>query len=180
MKRFILLIISSCVVFFTYAQEEIKLDSITKMQLDTDGKALFLEKPLFFDESFLKGDINLFDKSLFSQPLLPDYNKNLDFKKYLNGFESSTETFSPVGFGLSPFFTSGAIYNQATYRINDRFSFGGNSFGISTIFDQPKLNPSISGMSTKGASMFLQYKVSDKFKVQTRVSISNRQSPWEP
>lgn len=180
MKRFILLVISSCVVFFAYAQGEIKLDSIPKIQVDTDSRALFMEKPLLFDGSFPTDDINLFDKSLFSQPLLPDYNKNLDFKKYLNRFESSTETFSPVGFGFSPFLTSGAVYNQATYRINDRFSFGGNSFGVQSVFEQPKMNPSISGMSTKGASMFLQYKVSDKFKVQTRVSISNRQSPWEP
>jgi hypothetical protein len=31
--------------------------------------------------------------------------------------------------------------------------------------------------SVKGASMFMQYKVSDKFKVQTRISISNGHAP---
>lgn len=45
---------------------------------------------------------------------------------------------------------------------------------------QPKINATIQDMSIKGASMFLQYKVSDQFKIQTRVSISNHQSPWEP
>ena len=58
---------------------------------------------------------------------------------------------------------------------------GGNSFGAQSVFDRPKMNQAIQDMSIKGASMFMQYNVTDHFKVQTRISISNRRStPWEP
>jgi hypothetical protein len=64
--------------------------------------------------------------------------------------------------------------------MNDRLLVGGNSFGVQSVFDQPRMNSSMQNMSTKGASVFMQYKVSKNFKVETRVSISNHQSPWEP
>ena len=180
MKRFIFLLISSCAALFAYAQEEIVLDSITKTQSEVAVKELNTERPLLFENSFSIGEINLLDKSIFNQPLLPDYNKNLDFKKYLNYPKSSTESFSTVGYIVSPFYTNGMVFNQATYRLNNRFSFGGNSFGAQSVFDKPRMNSSINDMSTKGASMFMQYKVSKNIKVETRVSVSSRQSQWEP
>jgi len=180
MKRFILMIISSCVMLFASAQEEIVLDGIPKFQHENDIWKPVLDKPSLLGDSFSIGKINLIDKSMFDQPLLPDYLKNLDFKKYWGTSKFSTETFSVTGFGITPFYSSGTIYNQATYRLNDHFSFGGNSFGAQSVFGQPKINQTIQNMSTKGASMFIEYKVSDKFKVQTRVSISNHSTPWEP
>jgi hypothetical protein len=180
MKRFIFLLISSCAVLFAYAQEEIVLDTIPKIQEGLRVKELNLEKPLLFENSFSMGEINLPDKSMFSQPLLPDYNKNLNFKKYLNFSKSSTESFSTVGYIVSPFYTNGTIFNQSTYRLSDRVSFGGNSFGAQSVFDAPMMNSSINDMSTKGASVFMQYKVSKNFKVETRVSVATHKSPWEP
>ena len=180
MKRFIFLLISSCAVLFAYAQEEIVLDTIPKIQDGLRVKELNLEKPLLFENSFSIGEINMIDKSMFNQPLLPDYNKNLDFKKYLNYSKSSTESFSTVGYIVSPFYTNGMVFNQATYRLSDKFSFGGNSFGAQSVFDTPRVNSSINDMSTKGASMFMQYKVSKNFKVETRVSVTSHKSPWEP
>jgi hypothetical protein len=180
MKRFIVFLISSCAVLFAYAQEEINLDSIPKIQRSTDVRDLNMEKPLIFDDSFSLEEFNQFDKAIFSQPLLPDFTKNMNFKKDLSYSGISGESFLPVRFGISPFFTSGIIFNQATYRLNDRFSFGGSSFGAQSVFDKPKMNSSIRDMSTKGASMFMQYKFSNNFKVETRVSITNRQSPLEP
>ena len=180
MKRFIFLLISSCAALFAYAQEEIVLDSITKTQNEVAVKELNTERPLLIENSFSIGEINLLDKSIFNQPLLPDYNKNLDFKKYLNYPKSSTESFSTFGYIVSPFYTNGMVFNQATYRLNNRFSFGGNSFGAQSVFDKPRMNSSINDMSTKGASMFMQYKVSKNIKVETRVSVSSHQSPWEP
>ena len=180
MKRFIFLLISSCAAFSAYAQEEIFLDTIPKIKEGESVKELNLERPLLFENSFSMGEINLLDKSMFNQPLLPDYNKNLDFKKYLNYSKSSTESFSTAGYIISPFYTNGTIFNQSTYRLSDRVSFGGNSFGTQSVFDAPRMNSSINDMSTKGASMFMQYKVSKNFKVETRVSVTNHKSPWEP
>lgn len=180
MKRFLFILISSCAVSLAYSQEEIALDSIPKIQKEPGDRPLNLEKPLFAEDLFLTDAINLFDKSMFDRPLLPDYQKNLDFKKYFGASGLTTESFSPAAIGFSPFFFSGNVFNQATYKLNDRLTFGGNSFGARSVFDQPKMNSSIRDMSTKGASMFMQYKISNGFKVETRVSIINRQSPWAP
>lgn len=180
MRRFILTIISSCAVLFAFAQEEIVLDTISKYKGEVDTRQFTTEKPLLSDDSFVPEKLNLFDNSLFTQPLLPSWNKNLDFLKYLGSSGVSTESYTISGFGYSPFFLNGKVFNQATYRLNERFSFGGNSFGAQSVFDKPKLNPAIQDMNTKGASMFLQYKVSKNFKVEGRVSISNRSNPWEP
>ena len=178
MKRFLLFLISSCAVIFAYSQEEIILDSIPKIQSEPGDRQLNMERSLFSEDLFLTDAINLFDKSMFDRPLLPDYQKNLNFKKYFGASGLTTESFSPVGIGFSPFFFSGSVFNQATYKLNDRLTFGGNSFGARSVFDQPKMNSSIQDMSTKGASMFMQYKISNSIKVETRISISNQQSSW--
>ena len=180
MKRFIFFLISFCAVLFSYAQKEIRLDSIPQIHQEDRLKELNLEKPLLFESSFSMGEINLLDKSMFNQPLLPDYSKNLDLKKYLNSSKLTTQSFSTNGFLVSPFYTNGVVFNQSTYRLSDKLSFGGNSFGAQSVFDHPSLNPAIQNMSTKGASMFMQYKVSKNFKVETRVSLSTHKSPWEP
>jgi len=180
MKRFIIFLISSCAVLFGYAQEEIVLDTIPKIQESVGVKELNLERPLLFENSFSMGEINLIDKSMFNQPLLPDYSKNTDLKKYLSFSKQTTISTSTSGFIASPFYLNGIVFNQATYRLNDRFSIGGNSFGAQSVFDRPDLNPSVQNMSTKGASMFMQYKVSKNFKVETRVSVTTHKSPWEP
>jgi len=180
MKRFVLLIISSCAMLIASAQEEIVLDSIQKSQIELIAAPSNMDMPVLFGDSYSTNKISLIDPFLFHQPLLTDYTKNLGFLKSLNTPNVSSEAFSINGFGLSPYYSNAAIFNQATYRLNDRLSFGGNSFGAHSVFNQPSMNSSMQNMSTKGASMFMQYKVSKNFKVETRVSISNHQSPWEP
>ena len=180
MKRFILIIISSCVTLFASAQEEIHLNKVPEMINEAETKLPIPEKPLLFDDSFSMERITLTDKSMFNKPLLPDYTKSLDFKKYLGASTENTYFNYSSGIFFNPFFSSVQVFNQKIYKLNDHFSFGGNSFGVQSVFDQPKMNPAIQDMSVKGASMILQYKVSDQFKVETRVSISTHQSPWEP
>jgi len=180
MKRFVLTIISSCVMLFAYAQEEIVLDSIPKLQGEVDSRQLSVGKPLFSDDLFSPLELNLFDNTLFNQPLLPSYIRNLDFLKNLNTSRIAVNSYTYSGFVFSPFISSARIFNQETYRLNNHLSFGGNSFGTQSVFDMPNLNPSIQDMNTKGASLFMQYKVSKKFKVEGRVSITNRSNPWEP
>lgn len=180
MKRFVLTIISSCVMLFVFAQEEIGLDSIPKLQGEVDNRQLSAGKSFFLDDSFPPLELNLFDNTLFNQPLLPNYTRNLDFLKNLNTSRIAVNSYTYSGFVFSPFISSARIFNQETYRLNNRLSFGGNSFGAQSVFDMPNLNPSIQDMNTKGASLFMQYKVSKKFKVEGQVSITNRSNPWEP
>jgi len=180
MKRFVLTIISSCAMLLASAQEEIVLDSIQKKQLELDFRQLKTDKPFLMENPVPLERFNFMEQFNFCQPLLPDYNKVLNLAKYLNSSKITPETFSIQGYGILPFYPSGAIFNQAAYRLNDHLSIGGNSFGAQSIFDQPRLNSSIQDMSFRGASMFMQYKFSKNFKVETRVSITNRNSPLEP
>lgn len=178
MKRLISLLIFSCTAFFASPQEKIVFDSIPKAGINR--AELSLEKPLLLENSFSAEKFSLFDESPFYQPLLPDFTKKLNLKKAIISLQISTGTYSPFRFGYSPFFTNGIVFNQATYNVNNRFSFGGNSFGAQSVFDRPGLNQSVQNMSTKGATMFMQYKVSKNFKIETRVSVSNHQSLWGP
>jgi len=176
MKTIVSILIFSCVALVSFSQEKIIFDTIPKPQI---GKGeLLLDQPLILGNSLSFGKLNLVDPGIFSQPLIPDYNKILDIKKTLSSFKSTSSSDLNMRFGYSPFFSSGKIFNQASYRINDKFLFGGNSFGAQSVFDQPAMNPAIQNMSTKGASMFMQYKVSKNFKIETRVSVSDHQSPW--
>lgn len=180
MKRFVLTFISSCVMLLVFAQEEIVLDSISKMKSEAAKEQLLLTRPSPLDNSFSPEGLNLFEPFRLNQPIFPAFIKNLDFSGVLNTTQIASSPYLNPGFGFSPFFSTGKIFNQASYRLNDRFLLGGNSFGAQSVFDMPRINSSIQEMSTKGATMFLQYKVSKSFKVEGRVSISNRSNPWEP
>lgn len=181
MKRFILLLISFGAALFATAQEEIFSDSISVEQQEIKVRQPTMERTLNFEESTFPNEFNFLDPQLFKQPILNDYSKNLDFIRHLKpskttGFSQHAERFS-----FNPVFPFGHVFNQSSYQLNNRLLIGGNSFGARSAFETPKLNSSIQDMSVKGASMFIQYKVNDRFKVQTRVSISNRPStPWEP
>lgn len=181
MRRLILLLISSCAVLFVTAQEEFFSDSIAKKQPEINVRQPIMERTLNFNETDFPEKLNLMDNSIFHQPLLPDYNKNLDFKKYLNPSKITSFSYYSFGSSFNQVFPFGTIFNQSTFQLNDRLLIGGNSFGTRSVFEPPKLNSTIQEMSIKGASMFMQYKVNDHFKIQTRVSISNHSSsPWEP
>jgi hypothetical protein len=79
---------------------------------------------------------------------------------------------------FNPFVHSLAVTNQAHYQLNDKFMLGGNSFVGNSIFNPLPANSSLQDMSIRGASMFLQYKVSDKFKIGGSFSISNQNHPF--
>jgi len=79
MKRFVLILISSCAMLIASAQEEIVLDSIQKISVQPDDQKLNTTRPALFDDSFQIEKINLYDKPFEYQPLIPDYSKNLDF-----------------------------------------------------------------------------------------------------
>lgn len=180
MKRFLLFVISSCAVIYLYAQEEIRFDSIPKIRIGIEPEMLKMENPLIFEDSFPMESFNMSYESMFNQPLLPDYNKSLHLKRYLRSSLNVNITGCSWGSYFNPYVSSVQIFNQSSYRLNDRLSIGGNSFGARTIFDTPVMNPGIQDMNLRGASMFMQYKISDKFKVETRFSISNHKSPLEP
>lgn len=181
MKQFLIFSIFSCFVLMARAQEKIARDSISAVKPPVELSGFSIEKPSMADISLPKfGEAPRPSLSIFTMPLFPDHSKTFDFSKYLSNRSLTTESFIVNGSFWSPFLLNGMTFNQASYQLNNRFTFGGSSFGAQSIFDAPKLNQNIQNMSIKGASMFMQYKVSDHFKIETRVSVANHSSPWEP
>jgi hypothetical protein len=109
-----------------------------------------------------------------------------DFKPYLQSnwkveYQNSIG-YHPEGtfnhgypFMVSPFFHNGTIFNQATYSLSDKLKLGGNSFGVNSIHSAPLPHPSSNQWETRGASMFMQYKVNKNFKIETRISVTGNQ-----
>ena len=181
MRRFLILLIFFCSAFYVSAQENISVDSILTRQPELLIGQPRMERSLNFDETAFPDEINSMNYSLFDQPLLAPYNKNLDFLKYLNPTKATSYSYTFARSSFNPVFPFGHVFNQNAYRLNDRFVIGGNTFGTQSVFDRPKMNAAIQDMSIRGSSMFMQYKVNDHFKVETRISISNvRSAPWEP
>lgn len=179
MRRVLLFVFFFLAISNTNAQEKIHTDTLTYKSTINESLTPQISIPSLIESDIKPGIFQLFDKSEFSKPLIPDYNRNLDFKKYVQNSISSY-SFNNIGYYFNPFITNGMVFNQSIYRLNDHFAFGGNSFGAQSIFDRPNLNPEIQNMNIRGASMFFQYKVSDKFKIETRVNISNQIPPFTP
>ena len=177
MKRWGLIFIFLSIMTSLYAQEKVVVDSISGNQKNIDRLHLSVGKPSFYDDGISIEKFSLVEPFSFKQPLLPDYSKNLDIKNLINPTSLTSGSYSLSGYGFSPFLFSGNVFNQANYRVSDRFTLGGNSFGIRSILEPPRMNSSIQNMSTKGVSMYMQYNVSKNIKVETRVSISNHSYP---
>ncbi len=79
------------------------------------------------------------------------------------------------GFSLFPYPGSGTVFNQASYRLSDKVFIGGNSFGINTLLTAPFSRPGAGAWEWRGASMFMEYKVSRNFRIETRVSVTGNQ-----
>ena len=81
--------------------------------------------------------------------------------------------FTPYsGFQPSPFLREGVVLSGASYRLNNRFSMGGYSFGANSIFTAPLPGKGFNQYDVRGSTLFMQYNVSGKFKIETRVSVT--------
>lgn len=175
MKRVLLLI---GVIFFSanlWAQDLVKtpIPGIERdtMRLKTPVKPELLYQnllsefpvtPLFLE----KPELPAFDFSTLLKS-----NWRIQAQRYETGFSSALFP-SLTGTFLTPFLHSAVIFNQATYQVSDKITLGGNSFGARSIFSAPLPHPGSNQFDTRGATMFMQYKVSKNFKIETRVSVS--------
>lgn len=84
----------------------------------------------------------------------------------MTGF--STGILNPL---FSPFNQNGMILSEGSYKINNKFTFGGYSYGTSPMNLPPPM-PGMNDFSHYGNTMFMQYKVGKNFKIETRFNIS--------
>lgn len=144
----------------------------------TDSLQLQMERDLMYRQ-LLSGS------SMANDLMLPFQIPELDFDAAIAkrwSFDSSeffanqlqvNEYFSPyLGLVPSPFVRNGSVFSSAAYKINDRFTLGGYSFGANSVFSAPLPNQGLNSFDFRGSTMFMQYKVSKNFKIETRVNVT--------
>ena len=113
---------------------------------------------------------------------LPDFNEmaeiydnrysfNLDYFPLTGALSTSISQGMTLP-NYSPFYMNGKVLSAAAYRINDKFTFGGFSYGVNSVFSAPLPNQGLnSNFDAYGSTLFLKYKVSKKFKIETRINV---------
>ena len=161
-----------------FAQELLMPDLPEIDSLEMQPEKEILDSPLFPGASFPK-DI--------MQPL---QTPNIDFDAVLSerwSLDLSDELFSPaVTTGLWPGINypvlmplghSGSVFSSAAYKVNDRFSVGGYSFGANSVFTAPLPGKGINDYDLRGSTLFMKYNVSKNFKIETRVNVIQGPGP---
>ena len=174
MKPGLLIIIFIFSGFVAFAQADSAKAAAINPEYD------FIYRELFnFSPGSTFGSLQLEQPSLLNQKF--DFSINsgpvINFNSFSNQKTISLSNQLPF---FNPFVNSFSITNQAYYKLNDQFILGGNSFSGNSIFNPLPANASFQDMSIRGASMFLQYKLSPKVKVSGSFSISNQQHPFLP
>ncbi|MFA7491268.1 MAG: hypothetical protein WCY58_10995 [Mariniphaga sp.] len=112
-------------------------------------------------------------------PKLPDFDLNSElFRRWTYSVSSndwSADRWNSGYFRLtgSPFLRNEMITSGSTYRLNDRFSFGGYSFRAQSALSAPFPNQGLNNFDIHGSSLFLQYNVSKNFKIETHFNVSH-------
>ena len=100
-------------------------------------------------------------------------------KRYGFSFDMYSFAHTPMtGFsagGLDPFYSpfnqNGMILSEGAYKISNKFTFGGYSYGTSPMNLPPPM-PGMNDFTRYGSTMFMQYKVGKNFKIETRFNIT--------
>lgn len=116
------------------------------------------------------------------EAVFPDFSKYLrsnwtvtyssvSSNRYFPEFLSSPAVWLPLG-------ATGTIFNEATYRVNNKLKVRGNSFGINSLYAPLLPRPGTNQWEIRGASVFMEYKVSKNVRFGAGISIS--ESPMHP
>ncbi|WP_167618353.1 hypothetical protein [Maribellus sediminis] len=81
---------------------------------------------------------------------------------------------------ISPFYSNAQIFGGSSTKLNDKLTIGGFSYGANSIMTAPLPNRQNGNFDSYGSTMFMQYKVSKNFKIETRVSVGQQQGPPPP
>lgn len=157
------------------AQEpaEIEVKQRDSVQFNLDASTA----PDLMDESSFRAlPFPLPDFSVVA-PYAFDFSK--DFQSGWTILRSAIDPFSP-GISMVPFSTgfaapfpgNGRIFNQATYQFNEKWILGGNSFGMSMFPGAPAAGRGMNQWNFRGASMFMEYKVSKNVRIGAGISVN--------
>jgi hypothetical protein len=98
---------------------------------------------------------------------------SFDVSEQITGFWQESVFFNRhTALVPSPFLRDGVVLSGAAYKLNNRFSMGGYSFGGHSIFTAPVPNQGYNQFDVRGSTLFMQYNVSKKFKIETRINVT--------
>jgi len=169
-----LVIIKFCLLSsaFAFGQEGLVL-----MPIAQDSAQIEFDRQIEYRQ-LISGQIS--DVLIMEQYALPAFDfKNEFAKRYsLNNDLNSFTSLPLSGFSMglmapfySPYYQNAKVLSQAAYKVNDRFTFGGYSYGVNSMPMLPPA-PGINNFNRYGSTMFMQYKVGKNFKIETRVNVS--------
>lgn len=125
--------------------------------------------------NFINGSFN--SGNLQSELLLPEFSLDQVYHdrytlsmNFLPQFNATSMSLRSTDF-FSPFFYNAEMLSSAAYKLGDKFVIGGFSYGANSVLSAPLPNQNSSYFDTYGSTMFFQYKVSKKFKIETSISI---------
>ncbi len=117
---------------------------------------------------------------------IPEFNVNTELSKRWS-LTASDVSFTPVqwneffpGHPGSPstfFFHNSRVLSSAVYKLNDRLKLGGYSLGFNPAFTAPLPNQGINNFDVRSSTLFMQYNISKKFKVETRINVTHGSVP---
>ncbi|MCY1720870.1 hypothetical protein OU798_10975 [Prolixibacteraceae bacterium Z1-6] len=132
---------------------------------------------------FITGDFG--NDQLLDEIELPKFNTQQEYSQRYTAYVEFLPLNDLVFAGLSsgepfgahsPFYHNGTILSQQAYQLGDKLVIGGYSYGMNSIYTAPFPNQNSSYFDTYGSTMFMQYKVSKNFKIETRVSVGQNRS----
>jgi len=145
--------------------------------MEQDSAQMAVERQIEYQQ-LISGQIP--NELMLGNIKLPDFDYKTEYsKKYsINSDIYSFNNLPLADFSLgmmspfySPFYQNGTVLNAAAYKVGGKFTFGGFSYGMNSMMMPPPV-PGINNFNRYGSTMFMQYKVSKNFKIETRVNVS--------
>ena len=119
----------------------------------------------------LLGDDFKFPPFDYKAEINKSYTLSLGFSPITNYSYGGISAGSSFQF-YSPFYSNAQILSAANYKLGDKFSVGGYSYGANSVFGAPTKNHGMNDFDNYGSTIILQYKVSKNFKIETQINVS--------
>lgn len=169
----IILISLLFIAFGSFAQQGLQMEFT-----EQDSIQMELQRQIEYRQ-LISG--NVFDTNIMDEKMeLPEFNLMAEYHNRYT-INIGTDPISNYSYGgissgmtnpfYSPFYGNAMVLSAADYQLGSKFILGGYSYGANSIFGAPSLNNGMNNFDSYGSTLFLQYKVSKNFKIETRINV---------
>ncbi len=168
------------IAFASVAQQGLQMEFT-----EQDSVQMELQRQIEYRQLILG---NAFGANLLDEEIkLPDFDFMTEYdNRYsinLGVYPMAKYSFGGISSGMtnpfySPLYGNAMVLSAAAYQLGDKFVLGGYSYGTNSVFAAPNPNRGMNNFDSYGSTLFLQYKVSKNFKIETRINVQqNGQHP---